>query len=160
MLIAHLPAGYLLARSFIRNSRKKSIFVAALLGSIFPDLDMLWFHLIDNRQTHHHEYITHWPMLYFGIALFAVLLWKTNQRAVILVLAFCVGALLHMALDTIAAPMMWLAPFSDYEIELVEIPATQPNWILSFIFHWTFLNEIALCLAALILMIKFPNKAH
>lgn len=121
---------------------------------------MFWFYLVDNQQTHHHEYFTHWPLLYVGIGLLGFCVLRLKRKVATLMLAFCAGALLHMVLDSIAAPMYWLAPFSSLGIGLVEVPATQSHWILSFLFHWTFLSEILICLAALIVMIKFPNKAH
>ncbi|GLK76005.1 hypothetical protein GCM10008171_12590 [Methylopila jiangsuensis] len=56
--------------------------------------------------------------------------------------------LLHMALDSVAAPMTWLAPFSDATVELARVPAIHPNWIVSFLLHWTFLIELAICAVA------------
>lgn len=42
MFIAHLPAGYLLARTLrFRTPGRKAAMTAALLGAIAPDLD--WF---------------------------------------------------------------------------------------------------------------------
>jgi inner membrane protein len=65
MLIAHLPAGYILG-TFARNRwpGRSGVMAAAMLGSVFPDIDMLYFHFVDGRQTHHHAYITHWPLFW------------------------------------------------------------------------------------------------
>ena len=40
MFIAHLPAGYLLAKTIrLRTPGRKAVMTAALLGAIAPDLD-------------------------------------------------------------------------------------------------------------------------
>ncbi|WP_245480891.1 hypothetical protein [Mesorhizobium sp. M1E.F.Ca.ET.041.01.1.1] len=42
MLIAHLPSGYILGRLALRRWPEASgIVVAAMLGSVIPDIDML-----------------------------------------------------------------------------------------------------------------------
>ena len=28
---------------------------AAVMGGVLPDLDLIWFYLIDNRAFHHHH---------------------------------------------------------------------------------------------------------
>jgi inner membrane protein len=56
--------------------------------------------------------------------------------------------LLHMVLDSIAAEILWLKPFSDFEVNLVEVPARYDWWVWSFVLHWTFLLELAIVLAA------------
>ena len=71
-----------------------------------------------------------------------------RRRWLPLALVFWAGTMLHMAMDTVAAPLHWLAPFSDVVMELVRIPKIHSNWIVSFVFHWTFLIEIAICLTA------------
>lgn len=151
MLIAHLPSGYLVGRAVA--GRDRALMTAALIGSVFPDLDMLWFHLIDGRQTHHHAYVTHWPVVYLAVLLLSALTWKTAPRWSRIGAAFAVAALVHMLLDTVAAPLRWLAPFSDRWFEIVTVPATHANWVLSFVTHWTFALELTICCAAAALLI-------
>jgi len=161
MMIAHLPAGYIVAQTSAKNQylSYRTILFAALLGSAFPDLDMIYFYLVDNRQTHHHNYITHWPLVYLATLLTALSLVKFGQETLgKFLIWFSVAALLHMVLDSVAAPMMWLAPFSNVSLELITIPATQPHWILSFILHWTFLFELTICALALILFFRRKRK--
>lgn len=55
MIFAHLPSGYLLGRG-LGGSRR--VLAAVMIGSGAPDLDMLWFWLVDQGQTHHHRF---WP---------------------------------------------------------------------------------------------------
>ncbi len=157
MLIAHLPSGYLLGAFAQRRVplQASAIMAAALIGSVAPDLDLLYFHLIDGRQTNHRDFFTHWPLFWlaFGFAL-AIVALVFQRKLLPLVLVFYAGVMLHMATDTVAAPIHWLAPFSQSATELVRIPKIHPNWIVSFVFHWTFLNEIAICLAALALFLS------
>ncbi len=69
MIIGHLPLGYLSIKVFpaklINISNKKIFMLVGLSGSIAPDLDMIYFYLVDNRQHHHHTYWTHIPF-YWG----------------------------------------------------------------------------------------------
>ena len=53
-------------------------------------------------------------------------------------------------LDSVAGSVRWLAPFSDRETTLVEVPATHALWIVSFVTHWTFAVEIGLVVAAVV----------
>lgn len=73
MLIAHLPAGYILG-TFARNRwpGRSGIMAAALLGSVVPDLDMVYFHFVDGGRTHHHAYVTHWPLFWAAVGLVAL----------------------------------------------------------------------------------------
>jgi inner membrane protein len=123
---------------------------AAQAGSVFPDLDMLYFHLVDERRTHHHLYITHWPLFWLacGVVILPALRWL-RPSYLFPAAAFFVAVMLHMVLDSVAAPLHWLMPFDGTAIELVTVPAVYSNWIWSFVLHWTFGLEIAICLAAL-----------
>lgn len=78
MILAHLPAGYLLCRLAYRRFRHRipsdrRFMLWGLRGSIAPDLDMLYFRLIDHQQTHHHEYVTHWPILWGSLLMLWVM---------------------------------------------------------------------------------------
>ena len=73
MFLAHMPAGYMASKFLLSQfqldiSKTKWLLLLGLLGSIFPDLDMLYFYLIDNRQHGHHSYLTHIP--FYWISLF------------------------------------------------------------------------------------------
>lgn len=156
MLIAHLPAGFImgtLALDMTGNARV--IIPAALLGSVAPDLDMFYFYLVDGQQTHHHGYVTHWPLFWLalGCVVLPLVRWL-RPRFTVAALVFFAAVMIHMVLDSIAAPMHWLLPFNDVSIELVTIPARYPHWILSFVLHWTFALEITICAWAAFLAVK------
>lgn len=143
MIIGHLPAGYLAASLAARWNTSRLLFVGILIGAVLPDIDILWFYLIDNRSTHHHHYITHRPLLWLGLLMAGL---TFNKR---LLLGLGAGGLLHVSLDTLLGQIGWLWPFSNAYTTLIVVPATHDFWLLSFLNHWTFKIEIALALTAL-----------
>lgn len=151
MFIGHLPGGYLAARALWRKGQKHLI-IATLIGSVLPDIDMLWFYFVDHGSTHHHTYITHRPAVWAAIALIGLALRKPVITAVGL------GGLVHMALDSIVGAIAWGWPFTNASAPLVVVPATHENWILSFLTHPTFLVEIALFASALTLYLRTRHQ--
>jgi inner membrane protein len=153
MLIAHLPAGYILGRSL--KVQKGTVMWAALIGSVFPDLDMFWFHLVDHRAFHHHRYWVHAPGFWLAVAavLYPLAMWKAPKWKIPL-LVFLAAVLIHLCLDTIGGGIMWLWPFADHLYAFVEVPATQSHWVLSFIVHWTFWAEVAIVAFAAVLWLR------
>lgn len=150
MLIAHLPAGYIIG-SVARTTAPKApgLMLAALVGSVAPDFDTAWFWLVDNGGVHHRTYPTHWPLFWAAVAIVAIPLAAVlARRWSAAVTVFLLAVLSHMILDSVTAPMFWLKPFSDSAVELVPIPAAYSHWLLSFVLHWTFTLEVAICAAA------------
>ena len=147
MITAHLPAGYVTGRAFARSG---PILWAAVLGGLLPDLDLIWFYLIDDRAFHHHHYWVHIPA--FWAALAAILLSLATARGSCWsrpALSFFASILVHLLLDTVAGDIKWLWPFSDRFIHLVTVPAVHSHWILNFILHPVFLAELAIWALAL-----------
>lgn len=158
MIIAHLPSGYILASLLLKRVgrlpvRPRTILLAGILGAVAPDFDMLYFHLVDNRQTHHHRYFVHWPILWFGIALL-FMLWQRLAPAsgrAIAGLVFSLGGILHLLLDSFVGDIWWLAPFIDRPFALFSVQAVFKPWWLNFILHWSFAIELAIWLWALLI---------
>ena len=67
--------------------------------------------------------------------------------------------MLHLVLDSIAGSVRWLAPFSQHETTLVTIPPGPHGWIRSFVTHWTFGVELAICLAAAVVWFSARRRA-
>ena len=148
MLTAHLPAGYCLARAVGGNV--PLMLPAALLGAVAPDIDMIFFYLIDGGAVHHHGYWTHIPFFWLALTVVVLpILGRTRYLAA--GIGFFSAVLLHLSLDSIAGSIMWLYPFSDRPLKLATVPPTRSHWIWSFVFHWTFAFEIAIWLTALAL---------
>ena len=146
MLTAHLPSGYILAQWTRR--KVPHMMPAALIGAMLPDLDMLWFHLVDQASIHHHRYWPHIPLIWLGIA--AVTLPILRQFGLLSTgLVFFAAIFLHLLLDTIAGGILWLYPVDDTLFALTVVPADYSHWIISFMLHWTFLLEVAVWLLAI-----------
>lgn len=158
MIIAHAPSGYILATSIMRRIASapvtvKAVVAAGVIGALAPDFDMAYFHLIDNRQTHHHKYISHWPILWLALTVVSAL-WFSHakqSRAAALSLVFCLGAVLHVLLDSFVGDIWWFAPFLDQPYAMFTVPARFKPWWLNFILHWSFAVELAICIWALLI---------
>lgn len=148
MLIAHLPTGDCLARLCQKHSSNWPI-LPTVIGSILPDLDMLWFYLVDS-SIHHHKLPPHLPIYWIiGLTTVALLLWLFKRKSGLVYLAgFAAGLFLHLILDSLFAPIWWFYPIVDKPIELLQIPATHSHWILSFVLHWSFLLELTIVITA------------
>lgn len=151
MLIAHLPAGYLLARRIVPRlaadrAIARRLMAVGLAASVLPDIDLVYFYLIDGRQTPHHDYWTHIPAFWLAAIMAASGLLCLARigipwRACLVLLS---GILLHLALDTATGGIFWAWPLSLHRFLLVEIPARFDWWVWSFVLHWTFLAELAI----------------
>ena len=65
-----------------------------------------------------------------------------------------------MTPDSIAAEIYWLAPFPDFHLNAVRVPARYDWWVWNFILHWTFAIEIAICLAPGLLLRRTLGKTR
>ena len=148
MFIGHFPAAYIIAKA-TRAKTNRGTRIGFLVGSVLPDIDILWFYLVDARQHHHHNYITHKPALWFVVFLVGFLLRSHKLGRV--AIAVGLGGLLHMGLDSIVGQVTWAWPISAFAQPLVTVPATQSWWVMSFVLHWTFAVEIVLILFAFLM---------
>ncbi|MGH8618968.1 MAG: metal-dependent hydrolase [Burkholderiales bacterium] len=159
MIIAHLPAGYLCSRllcgRFKRYGCSRRAFIAAgMLGSIAPDLDMLYFHLVDGRQHHHHTYWSHYPVVWI-VVLGAMTLWllrASRQSFPALGVVFAINGMLHLLLDSIVGDIWWFAPWVDRSYALFTVPSLYKPWWVNFLLHWSFALEIGVVLWAGVLL--------
>jgi LexA-binding, inner membrane-associated putative hydrolase len=155
MFFGHLPAGYLCTtwllkkRDLPRRERNTLMFLG-LLGSVAPDLDMFYFYLVDHRQHWHHTYFSHWPSFWLAAMLLSAMIgWGARNRMWTFAgMVLAINALGHLALDTHVGRIRWLEPFSNQWVYFFEVPSLYHPKILNFVFHWTFVFEIALVSAA------------
>ena len=119
--------------------------MAAIAGSVAPDLDLIWFYLIDNRQIHHHRYLVHVPLACALVLMPLVALVHRFARPLLpAMIAFSLALLLHHLLDTPVGGILWLWPWDDRLITLVTVPARHTPWILNFLLHWSFILELVI----------------
>ncbi|QBY00288.1 metal-dependent hydrolase [Rhodophyticola sp. CCM32] len=152
MITAHFPSGYVLSRL---AGWQKAMLAAGMVGAVWPDLDLIFFYLVDDRAFHHHRYWVHAPAFAVLVtAVLAALVRLLRPEIMGVVLAFGLGWGLHLILDSLAGDIMWLWPMSNALYALFSVPATQDHWMLSFILHWTFLAELIIWVAALWLWLR------
>lgn len=162
MFIAHLPAGYLLAKMLRSSSLgRKAVMAAALLGAIAPDLDLVYFYTVDARQHHHHSYWTHYPSIWIVLMLTAwgISRFKHWRASGVWLLVFSMSGFLHILLDCIVGDIPLLAPWSMRFYALAAVPAQYHPWWLNFLLHWSFLLEL-LIISAFAWLLVSGRKNH
>jgi inner membrane protein len=149
MFVAHLPAGYLIT-SHLEPSASRRLLALGLAASVLPDVDLVRFYLVDHGRVPHHAYFTHVPLFWAVLAVpwFIVAFGQRSRDALIGGVVFFANVFGHLALDTVAGGIRWLAPFSDRSFALVTVPARYGWWVTSFALHWTILVELAIVAAA------------
>jgi len=164
MFIAHLPSGYLLAKTLKSKTNNwiswKLALLAGVVGSIFPDLDLLYFYILDARQNNHHTYITHipiyWLSLYFLVSILFTITRK--KRHLITWSIFMLGVFLHLILDTVSGGILWYHPVNNEYIVFSVVEARFDWWVLNFLLHWTFILEISILLIAAAVYFRTPKE--
>lgn len=152
MFIAHLPAGYLMTRALLQRgwqgaAQGRAALLSGLAGAIAPDLDLAYFYVVDHRQTHHHHYWSHWPLVWLALVLAAAPFARRHAVASAALL-FGLGGVLHLVLDTLVGDVWWLAPLVDQPFALFTVAARWSPWWLNFLLHWSFALELAICVWA------------
>ena len=156
MFIGHLPAGYVLTKSVQKNIKTTKYLWVGLVASVLPDIDILYFYLIDNRQNLHHSYWIHIPFywLLIGVFTFGVIWLLKKKDYYIAAVIFFANIFLHLLLDTIVGKVEWFYPLTDQVYFFFDVPAVYNFWVYNFIFHWTFLFEISVIFLAGYILIK------
>lgn len=164
MFIAHLPAGYLIARfvsSRLGVEATPRLMIAGMAGGIFPDIDLIYGALADGGRIHHHQYWTHLPMLWLALSIAATFLCRRFQSDRLLagrfggrfhkhqIFVFLLGVWSHLFLDSVAGDIWWLWPWLDTPFSLVHVPSIHSPWWLNYLLHWTFSLELATVTLAL-----------
>jgi inner membrane protein len=151
-----MPAGYICSKwlyprfvSVPVDYRK--YLLCGLIGSIAPDLDLLYFYLVDHRQHHHHSYWTHYPVVWLGLTVAAFLYYRYGRQRIkaVLLLVLSFNGFMHMVLDTLVGDISWFAPVSDRAYSLIMVPARFDPWWLNFVLHWSLLVEVVIMATAL-----------
>ena len=163
MFVAHLPAGFLLSHLMLRKHSDRTLLALGCIGSILPDLDMIWYYLTpQGSRPHHHEYWTHMPFFWSWLLLLCFPVFPKRLRFG----AFLVWAnlMLHFVLDSIGGGIAWLWPWQNRLFDpWVRVPTKfDPHqtilyldgWIWNFIVHWSFGLEILICVAAFVVWFR------
>lgn len=163
MFFAHLPAGYLIGRAMMNppvrspETRNRWMLAAGMIGAVFPDLDLLYLYLLDATPQHHHTYWTHLPVAWLGIGALAAIASRHRSRNFRLaLLAFMLGWLSHLVLDTLVGHIWWLYPLRDQSFSIAEVENRHQPWWMNFILHWTMLVELVIIATAAWIEIRSP----
>ncbi|RJX33535.1 MAG: metal-dependent hydrolase [Oxalobacter sp.] len=156
MILAHLPVGYIAAKLLHKRAGSHGVswkvFLAlALVGSIAPDLDFVYY-LIDSSR-HHHIFFTHYPA-FWGALLIGAASWygfARDRRWPVLALALTLNAFVHVCLDSVAGSIRWLAPVSFEPYALVTVPRVTGSRRLDYLVHWSSWLELIPIVWALLL---------
>lgn len=156
MFIGHIPAGFLISTYLNRrlaapNSNTRIFILAGIVGAVAPDLDLLYFYLVDHGRHHHHTYFTHLP-IFWAALIIAAGVWRTTRSDSCgpgLGLIFAINGFGHVVLDSIIGDVWWLAPWIDQPYSLFTIHRRLDPWWLNFLLHESFALEIALVLGAI-----------
>lgn len=157
MLIAHAPAVYVVLRLFNKYKKQNISYLKyGFIFSLWPDLDLLYFYLFDNRNTLHHFYFPHIPLFLLLSCCFIPVLKRFNitKRNLHLYYLFLINWFIHLILDTVSGGVSWLYPFSNKLLVLIKIPANYSHWIISFVLHWSFLIEMSIVMCGIILFFR------
>lgn len=150
MFIAHMPAGYIYTGKLLQSMgctendpNYFKFIVLGLVASIFPDIDLLYFYFIDNRQHIHHSYWTHIPIFWVAMLLLSVTVARILKNKILMTasIVFTTNAFLHTVLDTMIGGIMWLYPLSNEYITVFSVSPRYRWWIWNFLLHWTFIFE-------------------
>ena len=181
MILAHVPAGYVsgkLINSFVQNPKLyKAIMVGSLVGSLLPDIDMIYWYTIDQQQSNHHIYWTHIPIVY--CALLPVIgiscLNKKWIKGKVFLVSMWLNVMLHALLDTFMGGILWKFPFSVRSegnlisfFDASKIPEIftakdvfwslgkfeLQGWVVNMMIHWSFLAEVFIIICAFLLLRK------
>jgi inner membrane protein len=171
MIIAHGPAGYLLTKFFAKTILRKSIpegtssrryntlILAGIIGGIMPDFDFAYHVFIDSDRTPHHAYITHMPVFWISLIILSVIAGRLFKKPYFSAISIAMygAALLHLVCDTLTGEIYWLYPFSMHPFNVFSVHGTYIWWVHNYMYHWTFLIEIAIVTAAMVVFLRIPE---
>lgn len=167
VIVGHLPAGYIVSKLLFRRlspafASYPAFMCAGLLGAVAPDVDLIWFYLVDHGRHHHHTYFTHYPILWLSMLIVSFVWYGETERRgpAALWCIFSLNGFIHMFLDSVVGDIWWFAPFVDRSYALATVAAVYKPWWLNFLLHWSMLLEVAVVLWALYLWRHPPTLRH
>jgi hypothetical protein len=158
MFVAHMPAAYLVGKMIAQRwpqAMRPAVWCALLLGSIAPDLDLLYFYWLSDRSINHHVYPPHVPIVWLLTTVLGFLALRVGPqrwRAVGTMpwLMFCIGWWLHLVLDTVAGGIWWLWPWVTTPYVLMPIvPRRFDNGWLNLLSHPLMAIELVIVATAI-----------
>ena len=150
-----MPAGYIVSK--IQDKKAKpSYVVCSIIFSIWSDLDLFYYYFFDKTGAFHHTYFTHLPIIALSgfFIMFPLIHLQRLKRFSSYYWIFYINWGLHMICDTLTGGILWLYPFSNRLFTIISIPPISRSWIVSFVFHWSFIIELMIVVWAAVIFIK------
>ena len=164
MIFAHSSLGVLSAYIIdkTRNCTRTTLFIwiAGILGSVAPDIDILYVVLIDPTSSHR-GFFTHSLPLYFLGFLWAYIyirLSKLPNYFEKAALAFSLGTVFHIVSDAIVDYVYPVKPFVNFAYTFRLFPLYKDQGIFSYITSPYMLLELIIIAIGLAILIKNFRK--
>lgn len=165
MVFAHTVLGAtatycVVRRNKFSNIQKSIIYFLGILGSTFPDFDILFMIFFPN--TEHRYFLTHSIIPYSIFFLVVAILLRNKTKEIKLMNAtFFLGVLTHLVSDMLIGGLVLLAPFSDYYFGYkITAIGNRLNWAISYFESPYFLAELTLFIPYIILWKKEKNIVY
>ncbi len=150
MIFAHGPLGWLSAGWLQRIWKIPGVtprqgwwwLVIGAVGGVFPDVDLLYFHLV-SAEVSHRQLPTHAVLFYVPLVVLVASLARWRKAWFIYGAAWCfgLGVLGHLITDSVGGAIMWLWPFVTEPYGLFSIPAIAQSVHATRLFLYNFLME-------------------
>lgn len=146
MILGHLGAaaiGYVVLAKRDNSLASRGFFI----GSLLPDVDLLWWYFISKGATPHHLFLPHVPSFWLAVLLIGFLvISRAYQAWLIAFYSFIAAIFIHLVLDTHAGGIAWLYPLDNEMFYFFPVPNIYGNFVISAVLHWTFLLEVPIIL--------------
>ncbi|MBN2015762.1 metal-dependent hydrolase [Candidatus Dojkabacteria bacterium] len=132
MFLSHGAAGFTTAyltrkvweKKDYSDLEKSLLYSSSIITGVLPDFDLAYAFF--NGGSHHHDYITHRPILYIAIAIILLgftFFIKSRRRKLLLSFIFIMlmTTLTHLIFDAFAGHVKLFYPFSDKMIAVMEV---------------------------------------
>ena len=172
MIFAHAFIGMIIAFAYesvyrgkgvFSNQRQKmALWTSAILGSIFPDCDILYLIFI-NPQAYHRELLTHSMIPYLFVLALIIGGSRLHQYTKIqasVIAVFFIGILFHLIGDSFVDKVYLFKPFSNFSFQFEHSQIDKNKGFLGY-FHSSFmLAESMISLLGFGLFIKSFANFH
>ena len=170
VILAHPAAGYLITAFWESNVNKPDrfgleswqLYCVGFVAASLPDVDMVYQLIFDPREVSHRLYWSHTPIYWLAIFLLVLSFLSFFGKKVHLYLArfVSVQVFAHLVLDSVVGGLRWFFPWSAQRYGLVpSLPGPYAERHLRILFHWTFLFEVVIIVAALCYFMQRQKRA-
>jgi hypothetical protein len=85
--------------------------------------------------------------------------WRHDRRFLAVTTVFCASAMLHLVFDTLTGKVYWFLPLSTAGVNVFKVADVHVWWVKNYLYHWTFLFEIVIAGAAMVIFLRVKETA-